>query len=54
MTHKIMSENDERYRQCAMSVMDNIADPNITFDDKGICNYYYWYKEAEKSTVGNG
>lgn len=54
MTHKIMSENDERYRQCAMSVMDNIADPNITFDDKGICNYYYWYKEAEKSTVVMG
>lgn len=25
--------------------MDTIADPDITFDDKGISNYYYWYKE---------
>lgn len=36
------------YQQCTLSVMDNIADPNITFDDKGICNYYYEYLEAEK------
>jgi N-acetyl sugar amidotransferase len=27
--------------------MDTIADPDITFDDKGICNYYYEYKKAE-------
>ena len=31
--------------------MDNIADPDIRFDDKGICNYYYEYKEAEKNQV---
>jgi N-acetyl sugar amidotransferase len=38
------------YQQCSLSVMDTIADPNITFDDKGICNYYYEYKTAEKDS----
>ncbi len=37
------------YQQCSISVMDTIADPNITFDEKGICNYYYEYLAAEKS-----
>jgi len=27
--------------------MDTIADPDIQFDEKGICNYYYEYKKAE-------
>jgi N-acetyl sugar amidotransferase len=36
------------YQQCSISVMDTIADPDITFDEKGICNYYYEYLEAEK------
>jgi hypothetical protein len=27
--------------------MDNIADPDIFFDEQGICNYYYEYKSAE-------
>ena len=34
------------YRQCSVSVMDTIADPDIRFDDKGICNYYYEYLDA--------
>ncbi len=34
------------YRQCSLSVMDTIADPDITFDEKGICNYYYEYQKA--------
>ena len=34
--------------------MDNIADPDITFDEKGICNYYYDYQEAEKKLVFKG
>lgn len=41
------------YQQCSLSVMDTIADPNITFDEKGICNYYYQYLEDEKK-VFNG
>ncbi|MDX1652592.1 MAG: N-acetyl sugar amidotransferase [Brumimicrobium sp.] len=36
------------YQQCAISVMDTIADPDITFDEKGVCNYYYEYLEAER------
>lgn len=43
-----------RYQQCSISVMDNIADPNITFDEKGICNYYYEYLEAESKYVFKG
>ena len=50
----ILSKNDPKYRQCSISVMDNIADPDITFDKKGICNYYYEYIEAEKKFTLNG
>lgn len=47
--------NDNRpYQQCAISVMDTIADPGISFDDKGICNYYYEYLKKEKALVFNG
>lgn len=48
-----MSSNDQ-YRQCSLSVMDTIADPDITFDENGICNYYYAYKKAEKESVSSG
>ncbi|MGN6492513.1 MAG: N-acetyl sugar amidotransferase [Agriterribacter sp.] len=37
-----------QYRQCAISVMDTIADPDITFDENGICNYYHEYITAER------
>lgn len=42
------------YQQCSISVMDTIADPNITFDEKGICNYFYEYLAAEKNQVLKG
>jgi N-acetyl sugar amidotransferase len=42
------------YQQCSISVMDTIADPNISFDTKGICNYYYEYKKAEEEQVFKG
>lgn len=42
------------YQQCAISVMDTIADPFITFDEKGICNYFYEYQKAEKEHVYKG
>lgn len=38
-----------KYRQCTISVMDTIADPDITFDDKGISNYYYEYIAKNKT-----
>lgn len=34
--------------------MDNIADPFITFDNDGVCNYYYEYFEKEKKHVKKG
>jgi N-acetyl sugar amidotransferase len=42
------------YQQCSISVMDTIADPDITFDKKGICNYYYEYLAAEKQNILKG
>ena len=52
---KSFAINDNRpYQQCALSVMDTIADPGIRFDEKGICNYYYEYLEAESTRVLKG
>lgn len=42
------------YQQCSISVLDTIADPNITFDEKGICNYYYDYLLKEHEMVVKG
>ncbi len=38
--------SEKNYRQCAISVMDNVSDPDITFDENGISNYYYEYQKA--------
>lgn len=45
---------EKEYRQCAVSVMDNIADPDITFDDKGISNYYYEFQKSYAEKVKTG
>jgi N-acetyl sugar amidotransferase len=45
----VLNNNDPHYRQCSITVMDNIADEDVTFDEKGICNYYHDYKIAEKN-----
>ncbi len=50
----VFTKDETGYRQCAVTVMDNIADPDISFDEKGICNYYYEYKAAEISNVFTG
>lgn len=50
----VLSPSDPAYRQCSISVMDNIADPHITFDDQGICNYYYEYGDLDKQYVFKG
>ncbi len=49
-----MNENSSPYRQCSLTVMDTIADPDITFDEKGICNYYHEYIIAEAANVFPG
>ncbi|WP_282780617.1 N-acetyl sugar amidotransferase [Phaeodactylibacter xiamenensis] len=42
------------YQQCAISVMDTIADPAIKFDEKGISNYYTEFKKAKEENVYEG
>ncbi len=39
------------YQQCSITVMDNIADPDIRFDEAGICNYYHEYQKAAKEEL---
>ncbi|TDH23301.1 N-acetyl sugar amidotransferase [Segetibacter sp. 3557_3] len=50
----VLHKDDPQYRQCTLTVMDNIADPDITFDADGICNYYHEYKVAEREQVITG
>ena len=50
----IISKDDPSYKQCSLTVMDNIADADISFDREGICNYYHEYKKAEKEGVLKG
>jgi N-acetyl sugar amidotransferase len=42
------------FRRCAITVMDNIADPDISFDQDGVCNYFHLYKKREKNFVLHG
>ena len=43
---------NKEIRQCAKTVLDDISDPNITFDHLGISNYWYRYiKIAEKLLI---
>ncbi len=35
------------YQQCAVSLMDTISDPHISFDEQGISNYYYEYQQQK-------
>jgi N-acetyl sugar amidotransferase len=50
----VHSKNDSNYQQCSLSVMDNLEDPNITFDENGICNYYKDYVNVENHLVLKG
>jgi N-acetyl sugar amidotransferase len=42
----VLTKADPAYRQCTLTVMDNIADPDIRFDSQGVCNYYHEYMNA--------
>lgn len=48
LQNDIQANGGRPYQQCAISIMDTIADPGISFDEKGICNYYYEYLQKEK------
>lgn len=47
-------EEEKKYQQCSISVMDTIADPDIFFDENGVSNYYYEFQEAYKNNVHIG
>ena len=42
------------YQQCTKTVMDNMADPFITFDKEGISNYWYDYMAEAKEGLIHG
>lgn len=48
---KVLSKDDPAYQRCTLTVMDNIADPDITFDAQGVCNYYYDYQATAASSL---
>lgn len=41
----------KEYRICSKTVMDTIGDPDIIFDENGICNYYYEFSEKLKIRI---
>ena len=50
----VLSKDDPSYRMCSLTVMDNIADPDIRFDEDGVCNYVHDYRAAEEANVFKG
>lgn len=42
------------YRQCAVSVMDTIGDPDITFDADGVSNYFHEFQQAKQERLLTG
>src|SRR5450432_3546444 len=42
----VFSDRDPDYMQCSITVMDNIADPDIRFDENGKSNYCSQYDQA--------
>jgi N-acetyl sugar amidotransferase len=43
--------NERPYQICTKTVMDTIGDPDITFDENGVCNYYHEFKLRLKIRV---
>jgi N-acetyl sugar amidotransferase len=41
----------DNYKQCTKTIMDNIADPQIIFDDKGVCNYVREYERLVRMRI---
>ena len=50
----VLSKHDPKYRQCSLTVMDNIADPDISFDEKGVSNYYHEYNALVRRELPTG
>ena len=47
----VIGEVPTGFQRCSITVMDNIADPDIRFNADGVCNYYYGYNEAVRNSV---
>lgn len=43
----------QNFRICTKSVMDTISDPDISFDERGICNYCYDHEKRAKLRLFN-
>lgn len=54
MKNDLAANGNRPYQQCTITVMDTIADPTITFDENGVCNYYHQYLELERTKVLKG
>lgn len=50
----VLSADDPRFRRCSVSVMDNIADPDIRFDEDGACHYLEEYRQKEAAGLLRG
>lgn len=46
--------SDKAFQRCTKTVMDNISDPGIHFDEQGVCNYYHEYHVAAKKRLFHG
>jgi len=46
-----MNMNPTNYRICSKTVMDTLGDPDISFDENGVCNYYYEFSKKLKIRV---
>lgn len=42
---------ERQYQICTKTVMDTIGDPDIFFDEQGVCNYYHEFKVKLKIRV---
>jgi hypothetical protein len=47
----ILNSDDPGYLQCAVTVMDNVADPDFAIDENGICNYFYEYERISNEVL---
>ena len=46
---KTAATKNTTYRQCTKCVLDTNDDPNMTFDEDGVCDYYHQYLETAKN-----
>ncbi|RYY40079.1 MAG: N-acetyl sugar amidotransferase [Chitinophagaceae bacterium] len=45
------ANNGRPYQRCTRTVMDTIADPDVQFDEEGVSQYFYKYREVAKQQL---